>query len=169
MGRNSSWHAYPFPTSTQPSGIRQPPIERLNSQIKRRTDGIGILRTTTLSSAPSARCCSYRMMRRVQRARDMTQATVHPIADDPTICLPAMASRSSLPAPNITTTISTRSSTPPHGTASESAYLCLCWAARLIRISAAFAFATSRTAVSVLMSSVSPGPSRPAADCNAPS
>ena len=68
------------------------PIERLNGEIKRRTDVVGIFP----NDAAIARLVGALLLEQndewaVQRARYMTLETMAPLSDDPTISLPVVA------------------------------------------------------------------------------
>jgi hypothetical protein len=89
------------------------PIERLNGEIKRRTDVVGIFPDDqVIVRLAGARLREQADKWAVQRARYMALKTIAPIGEDPVISLPAAASRSSRPAPNITVTISASHTNP---------------------------------------------------------
>jgi putative transposase len=69
------------------------PIERLNGEIKRRTDVIGIFpNEDAIVRLIGAILLEQNDEWAVQRARYMTLETIAPLSDDPTVSLPAVAS-----------------------------------------------------------------------------
>ena len=67
------------------------PLERLNSEIKRRSDVVGIFPTTQPSSASSAPCMLETNDEWAVARRYMSLETLAPFNDDPTVRLPAVA------------------------------------------------------------------------------
>jgi putative transposase len=68
------------------------PIERLNGEIKRRTDAFGIFpKDTAITRLVGALLLEQNDEWAVQRARYMTPETMAPLSDDPMISLPVMA------------------------------------------------------------------------------
>ncbi len=83
------------------------PIERLNGEIKRRTDVVGIFpNDDAIIRLVGALLLECNDEWTVQRARYMTLETIAPMKDDLVISLPGMAGRSGRPAPSNTVTIS---------------------------------------------------------------
>ena len=69
------------------------PIERLNGEIKRRTDVVGIFpNDDAIVRLVGALLLEQNDEWAVQRARYMTLETIAPMGDDPVISLPAAAS-----------------------------------------------------------------------------
>ena len=69
------------------------PIERLNGEIKRRTDVVGIFpNEDAIVRLIGAILLEQNDEWAVQRARYMTLETIAPLSDDPTVSLPAIAS-----------------------------------------------------------------------------
>ena len=69
------------------------PIERLNGEIKRRTDVVGIFpNDEAIIRLVGALLLEQNYEWAVQRARYMTLETIAPMGDDPVISLPAAAS-----------------------------------------------------------------------------
>jgi putative transposase len=69
------------------------PLERVNGEIKRRTEVVGIFpNEAAITRLVGAILLEQNDEWAVQRARYMTLETIAPISDDPTISLPAMAS-----------------------------------------------------------------------------
>ena len=69
------------------------PIERLNGEIKRRTDVVGIFpNDKAIVSLVGALLLEQNDEWAVQRARSMTLETIAPMGDDAVISLPAAAS-----------------------------------------------------------------------------
>jgi putative transposase len=68
------------------------PIERLNGEVKRRTDVVGIFpNEDTIVRLVGAILLEQNDEWAVQRARYMTLETIAPLSDDPTANLPALA------------------------------------------------------------------------------
>jgi putative transposase len=68
------------------------PIERLNGEIKRRTDVVGIVpNEDAIIRLVGAILLEQNDEWAVQRARYMTLETIAPLSDDPTVNLPALA------------------------------------------------------------------------------
>ena len=69
------------------------PIERLNGEIKRRTDVVGIFpNEEAISRLVGALLLEQNDEWAVQRGRYMTLETIAPLSDDPAVSLPAIAS-----------------------------------------------------------------------------
>lgn len=68
------------------------PIERLNGEIKRRTEVVGIFPNEDAIVLIGAILLEQNDEWAVQRARYMTLETIAPLSDDPTVSLPAIAS-----------------------------------------------------------------------------
>ena len=69
------------------------PLERLNGEIKRRTDVVGIFpNEDAITRLVGAILLEQNDEWAVQRARYMTLETIAPLSDDPTVSLPAIAS-----------------------------------------------------------------------------
>jgi putative transposase len=69
------------------------PLERLNGEIKRRTDVVGIFpNEAAITRLVGALLLEQNDEWAVQRARYMTLETIAPLNDDPTVSLPAIAS-----------------------------------------------------------------------------
>jgi putative transposase len=69
------------------------PIERLDGEIKRRTDVVGIFpNEDAIIRLVGAILLEQNDEWAVQRARYMTLETIAPLSDDPTVGLPAIAS-----------------------------------------------------------------------------
>jgi len=69
------------------------PIERLNGEIKRRTEVVGIFpNEDAIVRLIGAMLLEQNDEWAVQRARYMTLETIAPLSDDPTVSLPAIAS-----------------------------------------------------------------------------
>lgn len=78
------------------------PLQRLNGEIKRRTEVIGIFPDeAAITRLVSAILLEQNDEWAVQRARYMTLESIAPIGDDPLISLPTLAARSSRPKPVI--------------------------------------------------------------------
>jgi len=68
------------------------PLERLNCEIKRRADGVGIFpNEAAVTRLISALLLEQHDEWAVQRARYMTLETIAPLSDDPLVSLPALA------------------------------------------------------------------------------
>lgn len=68
------------------------PIERLNGEIKRRTEGGGFPNEDAIVRLIGAILLEQNDEWAVQRARYMTLETIAPLSDDPTVSLTAIAS-----------------------------------------------------------------------------
>ena len=76
-----------------PSCTPTNPIERLNGEIKRRTDVVGIFpNEDAIVRLVGAILLEQNDEWAVQRARYMTLETIAPLSDDPAVSLPAIAS-----------------------------------------------------------------------------
>ena len=89
------------------------PIGRLNGEIKRRTEVVGIVP----NDAAIVRLVGALLVERndegaARRARYMTLATMAPLSDDPTISLPVVARGSSRPKPEMAATFRATDTTP---------------------------------------------------------
>jgi len=81
-----------FPLAHRPKLHSTNPIERLNGEIKRRTDVVGIFpNEDAITRLIGAILLEQNDEWAVQRARYMTLETIVPLSDDPIVGLPAMA------------------------------------------------------------------------------
>ena len=81
-----------FPPAHRPKLHSTNPIERLNGEIKRRTDVVGIFpNEDAITRLIGAILLEQNDEWAVQRARYMTLETIAPLSDDPIVGLPAMA------------------------------------------------------------------------------
>jgi putative transposase len=81
-----------FPTSHRAKLHSTHPIERLNGEIKRRTEVVGIFpNETAIRRLVGAILLEQNDEWAVQRARYMTLETIAPISDNPIVGLPAVA------------------------------------------------------------------------------
>jgi transposase-like protein len=82
-----------FPKEHRPKLHSTNPVERLNGEIKRRTDVVGIFpNDEAIVRLVGALLLEQNEEWAVQRARYMTLETIAPMGDDPVISLPAVAS-----------------------------------------------------------------------------
>ena len=81
-----------FPLAHRPKLHSTSPIERLNGEIKRRTDVVGIFpNEDAITRLVGAILLEQNDEWAVQRARYMTLETIAPLSDDPIVSLPAVA------------------------------------------------------------------------------
>jgi transposase-like protein len=81
-----------FPAAHRPKLHSTNPIERLNGEIKRRTDVVGIfLNEQAIIRLVGAILLEQNDELAVQRARYMTLETIAPLSEDPLVGLPAVA------------------------------------------------------------------------------
>jgi putative transposase len=81
-----------FPPAHRPKLHSTNPIERLNGEIKRRTDVVGIFpNEDAITRLIGAILLEQNDEWAVQRVRYMTLETIAPLSDDPIVSLPAMA------------------------------------------------------------------------------
>ena len=82
-----------FPTEHRAKLHSTNPLERLNGEIKRRTDVVGIFpNEDAIIRLVGAILLEQNDEWAVQRARYMTLETIAPLSDDPIVSLPAIAS-----------------------------------------------------------------------------
>jgi putative transposase len=81
-----------FPAAHRPKLHSTNPIERLNGEIKRRTDVVGIFpNEQAIIRLIGAILLEQNDEWAVQRARYMTLETIAPVSDDPLVGLPTVA------------------------------------------------------------------------------
>src|SRR6185312_5361439 len=81
-----------FPAAHRPKLHSTNPIERLNGEIKRRTEVVGIFpNDEAIVRLVGAILLEQNDEWAVQRARYMTLETIAPLSDDPVVSLPAVA------------------------------------------------------------------------------
>ena len=81
-----------FPTAHRAKLHSTNPLERLNGEIKRRTDVVGIFpNEAAITRLVGAILLEQNDEWAVQRARYMTLETIAPLSDDPAVSLPALA------------------------------------------------------------------------------
>ncbi len=83
---------WPSPRTTGPSSTSTNPLERLNGEIKRRTDVVGISpNEDTIIRVVGAILLEQDDKWAVQRARYVSLETIAPMSEDPLVKLPVMA------------------------------------------------------------------------------
>src|SRR4051795_75228 len=81
-----------FPKDHRPKLHSTNPLERLNGEVKRRTEVVGIFpNEPAITRLVGAILLEQNYEWAVQRARYMTLETIAPLSDDPIIKLPALA------------------------------------------------------------------------------
>ena len=81
-----------FPKDHRPKIHSTNPLERLNGEIKRRTEVVGIFpNEAAITRLVGAILLEQNDERAVQRARYMTLETIAPLSEDPLVKLPAVA------------------------------------------------------------------------------
>jgi hypothetical protein len=89
-----------FPKDHRPKIHSTNPLERLNGEIKRRTDVVGIFpNEDAITRLVGAILLEQNDEWAVRRARYMTLETIAPLSEDPTFKLPAVAAREDRPNP----------------------------------------------------------------------
>ena len=82
-----------FPKDHRPKIHSTNPLERVNGEIKRRTEVVGIFpNEEAITRLVGAILLEQNDEWAVQRARYMTLETIAPLSDDPIVSLPAIAS-----------------------------------------------------------------------------
>jgi transposase-like protein len=92
-GRNRCARLYELPAAHRTKLHSTDPLERVNGEIKRRTEVVGIFpNEAAIFRLVGAILLEQNDEWAVQRARYMTLETIAPMSDDPIISLPAAAS-----------------------------------------------------------------------------